>query len=684
MSKKSSAPSSRSEKVQPYIPASKNLPEITIKAFLLGAILTIIMAASNAYLGLKIGQTIAATIPAAVISMTLLRFFRHSNILENNIVQTTVSTGEGLAGATVFTIPALVMMQYWTDFPFWIIACVLTIGGILGVLFSIPLRRALIVESGLKFPEGIAAAEVLKVGDSASREGAKSLLYGGLLSAILKFGQSGFPVFGEAIHYFKKVGQTVFGVGTGLPAILIGAGYIVGLEVGLTLVVGYVCAWLIGIPIIAYQQGIPADVTAYDCAIQIWSKYIRMMGVGIMVVGGIWMVLSLLKPVKIAIVEAFKALRHSNGRNLETHRTERDIPILYVGIGLILMAVVLTGLVHYLFMDKGIPHDHLYPVLIGVVTLMTLVLAFLASVIIAYIAGSIGSSVAPVSGVIIMGILFISLAILAFIMPHLGVTVSALSMSAITVLLGAIIGSSAIISCDNMQDLKAGQIVGATPWKQQVMLIIGTVITALIMAPVLNVLLKAYGIGDILPNPNMDPTQAMAAPKAALMAALSQGVFDRSLDWTLIGTGVGIGIGAILLSEYLKWKKASWNFSVLTFALAFYLPLDIIFPVFFGGLIAHLAEKKLRKGGSKMTPEAHKKAMSHADHRGLLVASGIVAGEAIIGIVIAGGIVSWPAFADMTHGQYLGETAKIILGVGLFSFIGYYLYRAGSTLKASK
>ncbi len=669
--------------VEPYIPASRSLPEITVKSFILSALLTIIMAAANAYLGLKLGQTIAATIPAAVISMTVLKFFRRSNILENNIVQTTVAAGEGIAAATVFTIPALVMMHYWTEFPYWTLASILAVGGTLGVLFTVPLRRAFIIDSNLKFPEGIAAAEVLKVGDSASRQGAKTLLMGGLLSALLKFFQSCVPLCSDSVHYFRKVGGTVLGTGTGLSAILIGAGYIVGLEIGATLLAGYFIAWLMGIPLIAAYQGMPPEMEAYDCAMQIWSKYIRMVGVGVMITGGIWTVISLLKSVKSAIGGSIKAIRKSsNQEHLQSIRTERDIPIPYVGAGIVLLTLLLAGLVYSLLSDVGFAQDATYILLVATVTVVTLVMTFLASIIIAYITGNVGSSSSPISGVIIMGVLFISLTILAFSFQHLGHGVSALSLSAVTVLLGAVVGASSVVSCDNMQDLKAGQILGATPWKQQVMLIVGSLITCLIISPVLNLLLKAYGIGDVLPVDSMDASQAMAAPKAALMAALSQGVFERSLDWNLIGIGGLIGVACIILNVVLKRMGKSWQISILTFALGFYMPLDIILPAFIGGFIAYLAERSVKKKESHYRGH-YESAVHRAQHRGLLMASGIVAGEAIVGVIIAGLIVFVPTFRDLSQASLIGEPFKILLGSSVFSFICYYLYKTASQLKAS-
>ena len=671
--------------IDPYISPSKDLPEITFKAFVLSIILTIIMSAANAYLGLKVGITVAATIPAAVISMAVLKMFRHSNILENNIVQTTVSAGEGLAAAAVFTLPALIMMKFWTHFPFWSVTALLVLGGIMGVLFSIPLRRVFLIEGDLKFPEGIAAAEVLKAGDGASKAGLKDLVVGSILASSLKFGQSGLSIFQESIDCWKRFGSSVFGFSTGISGILVGAGYIVGIQVAVSIILGSIVAWGVCVPIYASIGGYSSDLEPYALVMQIWKDKLRIIGVGCMVTGGIWTTLTLLGSMKSAIVSSFEVIKKTKLNKklgILALRTERDIPINYVGMGLLLSAVFLSVLLHTLFSKTGlVQFGGLYWVTIAVMTISCLVLGFLAAVISAYIAGMIGSSNSPLSGIAIMVILSISL-ILSALVSSVGSSVSMLAMAAITVLLGALIAGTAVISLDNLQDLKAGQIVGATPWKQQVMLIVGLIISACFMAPILNVLLEAYGIGDVFPREGMDVSQVLTAPKAALMAGLAQSVFDLSLDWGLMFVGVGIGIIFIFVDEVAK-RTSTWRIPILAVAVGIYMPLEITVPILIGGLISYFSERKINRSKKRLGKEFKGKAQQ-ASQRGLLTASGIVAGEALVGIFVAVLIVFFPSIKESISGLAVSESMKLVLGAGLFSFLCFYLYRVASSIRGGK
>ncbi len=670
--------------VEPYIPASKNLPEISIKAFILGVILAVVMAASNAYLGLKMGMTVAATIPAAVISMGVLRLFRKSNILENNIVQTTASVGECLAAAAVFTLPALVMMRFWTTFNFWQTALTLCLGGIFGVLFSIPIRRALVVDAGLKFPEGTAAAEILKVGDGAVKSGLDHLLIGGVGAALLKLGQSGLGIFGESLSYFHKIGGTFCGYGTGLASAMMGAGYITGISVGISLMIGAMITWNICVPIYAFSAGVPEGVPLEDVAMGIWAAKCRIIGIGAMVVGGVWTVIPLLGIIKEAISASFKALKVSRLNkhlNIATLRTERDIPITYVGIGILMGSALLFLLIDSLLRDKGLVESaQFYWSIVGILTLFVLVLGFLASVIMGYVGGTIGSSCSPVSGIAITGVVFMALVLFILVAPYLGNQITAISMAAVSVLLGSIVASMSVISLDNLQDLKAGQIVGATPWKQQVMMIVGTVISALVMAPVLNVLFEAYGMGDVFPREGMEISQVLSAPKAALMGAVARGVFDQSLDWSLISIGAAISVFFIFIDSYLKAKKSKYTISVLTIAVGIYMPLPVSGPIFIGGLINYLAEKRMAKHKARLGQNFEMEA-EKARQKGLLTASGVVAGEALVGVLVASLIVSFGPLQNLIPIGPLPGAVQLILGTGLFGALCWYLFNAGSSLK---
>lgn len=660
--------------VTPYISPSRLLPEITVKAFILSLILAIVMGAANAYLGLKIGLTISASIPAAVISMAILKMFRHSNILENNIVQTAASAGEVVASGVVFTLPALIMMGYWAHFPFWTVTFLVCIGGTMGVLFSIPLRRAFVVQSDLVFPEGVATGEVLKAGDGASKEGAKELLIGGIFSVIYKCGQSALMVIGEGFHWFTNVGRTVIGIDMGFSAVLVGAGYIVGLQVGLAVAIGGVLAWFVAVPLHGYFYGIPEGKTAYQAAVTIWNSHIRMVGVGTMVVGGLWTVVNLYGPIRDAIkssIESLKKIRLGLGESIL--RTELDIPVTYVFLGLLGLLVPMFFVYDSVLSDNTLSlSTGMHYTIVTVATIFTLIVGFICAAVGAYMAGLVGSSTTPVSGVTMMAILLVAV-LLHFLLKgeiDLGADqVAAKAIAAFTIILGSVVAIASAISGDNLQDLKSGQIVGSTPWKQQLMLIVGTVAGSLMMAPVLDVLFHAYGIGDVLPRPGMDPAQALAAPKAAIMEAVATGIFSNSFKWPMFLTGGAIAVVIIILDELLAKAKIGLRLPTLGIALGIYLPLTISLPLLVGGLIHHLMGKKLR---------AERKNSEQIDrqyNKGVLFCSGLIAGEALIGIFLA---IPFAAYQSTdVFALHIEGFEPVATFIGAVSFVGicYYLYK---------
>jgi putative OPT family oligopeptide transporter len=459
---------SQAAPVEPYIPASQSLPEITIKAVVLGFILSAVLAGANAYLGLKVGMTVSASIPAAVISMAVLQLFRESNILENNIVQTSASAGESLAAGAIFTLPALILLQYWEGFPFLPTMAITLCGGILGVLFTIPLRRALIIETNLTFPEGVATGEVLKVG-SEGGEGAKMIAIAGLAGAGLKLCQTGLKVVSTAVDGAVEAGRSIFGYGTDLSVALLAVGYIVGLNIAVLVFAGGLISWLFAIPIYTAVTDptqiaeITGGATGYGAAIEIWSAEIRYLGVGAMVVGGVWALVSLVKPIQDGIQSSFAAMRAKREGGGETIlRTERDTPINIVLFGTAALAVPIF-IVFLFVIDQG--HlaitTGLYwtTLLFGVV--FSLVAGFLFASVAGYMAGLVGSSNNPISGVTIATILTISLILLAMLGSQVDFAVDdgkATAAAATAILVGAVVCCAAAIAGDNMQDLKAGRI----------------------------------------------------------------------------------------------------------------------------------------------------------------------------------------------------------------------------------
>lgn len=700
MTKKSS-PQTASEfsPVVPYIPASQTLPEVTIKGLILGTILAIVLAGSNAYLGLKMGQTISASIPAAVISMAVLRLFRNSNILENNIVQTIASAGEVVAAGIIFTIPALIVMGYWQGFGYWQVTSIAVVGGGLGILFSIPLRRALIVESDLRFPEGVATAEVLKAGDAQAHhtenKGGKYLVVGALMASTIHFCQNGLHILGESLHGWFKTGGAVFGFSTGFSLSMIGAGYIIGMKVGINLLVGAALAWLIGAPLYTFFSagpqdfGLPVDASAMDFAMAVRAEKLRFIGVGTMVFGGVWTLFSLIKPIGKAISASFEAMRKSKtGQAVAVLRTDHDIPMTYVFAGILFLAAPIFIIFHNVFEVANLPITAtLYWITIFFLTVVSLFVGFVCSSIGGYMAGVVGSSANPLSGVTIGAVLAVSLSLLLLLGTQInfgGHTQESTALAAAVIIIAGVVAVAAAISCDNLQDLKAGQLVGSTPWKQQLTLFIGVVAGAIVVAPILELLYEAYGIGGVFPHPGMNPAHALAAPQATLMASVAQGIFSHTLELSLVLIGVAIGIAVVIVDKgILARNNSKYRLSVLAVALGTYLPQDVVLPLVIGGLIHFFAQRRLASR-KKALGDKYETVVANTGRQGLLLSAGLIAGDALIGIFLA---IPFATYQDTNILAIVGpsfqETATI-LGTLVFAAVCYYLYILGTQDKMSE
>jgi len=600
-------------KIDPVVPASQFIPEITLKALILGVILAVILAGANAYLGLFAGMTVSASIPASVISMGVLRLFRKSNILENNIVQTAASAGESLAAGVIFTLPALVLMGYWTSFPWLWVTLISGLGGTIGVLFTIILRRSLIIEGNLTYPEGVATAEVLKSGE----EGGKAIGYiamAGIIGAIFKICETGFHLWSASIEGARRMFGSLFYFGSNLSPALISVGYIVGLNIAVLVFAGGFLSWVICIPIYYAVNGAPPGEfnSAVDIAYEIWSSQIRYIGVGAMVVGGLWALVNLRTSIFSGISAGLAAYK-DEGAAQALERTDRDIPTKWVLIGLGVSIVPLYA--YYLIVVEGV-------VISFVMAIFMLVASALFSAVAGYMAGLVGSSNNPISGVTIATLL--STALLLLVMMGSGNEFGPPA----AILVGAVVCCAASISGDTLQDLKAGQLVGATPYKQQIMEIVGTISSALIIAPVLMLLLKAYGFGE----PTPDHPHPLTAPQATLMASVATGVFHGGLPWGMIWLGAVIAVGIIAFDKYQEARKASFRAPILAVAVGIYLPLELSTPILVGGLISHFVTITAKK--FKSSPDFNEMKMK-SDQTGLLFASGLITGEALIGIGMA-------------------------------------------------
>ncbi len=617
----------------PLIPASQSLPEITLRSIILGVILTIVLAAANAYLGLKVGQTVSASIPAAIISMSILRFFKNSNVLENTMVQTMASVGESLIAGVTFIMPALIILHVWTGFYYWQTVCIALLGGILGVLFTIPLRRALLMDKTLRYPEGIAISNVLKASAAKEVGDMKSLMWGGIVGAAISLFQTGFEILTDTFDFWVKTSKTVVGFQLGLSPALIAAGYIVGVNVAISFIVGIVIGWLAGVPLLTWFYGMHEAQDASAVAMAIWKGHIRYIGVGTMLVGGLWTLFRLFKPIVQSITASFVSLAAAKVAGAKAGlRTERDIPINYVVWGVILLlAPVFILLTYYIVpADTSITHSF-RNFLCGFTTLYVLIGGFLFCSISAYFAGLIGSSNTPVSGLLVSSLLLLCLAVLAFFGIDGGIAGRELFGVILAIGSSVIICVALAISNDTMQDLKVGQVTGATPWKQQFMLVLGVVVSSFVVPPILELLYNAYGIGGVFPRPGMNPAQMLGAPQAALMATVAQGVYTHNLEWSMIILGALIAAICIVVDEIVK-KNFGTRLPVLAVGLAIYLPMNTTIPVVIGGLLAHVIQTRLNHMYKRVKNE---KQINTHRHRGLLLACGIVAGASIMGVVLA-------------------------------------------------
>lgn len=611
---------------------NNHTPEITIKAVLLGILLSIILAGANAYLGLFAGMTVSASIPAAVISMGVLSFFKKSNILENNIVQTAASAGESLAAGVIFTIPALVLLGYWTEFNYWEVAKIAAIGGTIGVLFTVPLRRAFIIEAKLKYPEGIATAAVLKAGEEARQGGQtagglKIIGISSLVGGLMKLAHQGFGMWPAAVEKAVSIRGSIFGIGSDLSPALISVGFIVGRNIGILVVGGGLISWALAIPIYSAIYGFEGE--PLDAAWDIWNTKIRYMGVGAMVIGGVWSLIKLFKPLVTGIAASLKAVKHAS-KGGSVLREEKDFPIHYVGIALIGL------LLPVFFLYLGIIES---PGIAAFLAVLMMIFGFLFSAVAAYMAGVVGSSNNPISGVTIATILFTSMLLLAIL--GTGSDVGAAG----AIMVGAVVCCAAAIGGDNLQDLKTGHILGATPWKQQVMQLIGTLSAAIVLGLVLDILHTAYTIGS--------PT--LPAPQATLMKSVADGVFNGNLPWPFVYIGALIAVILIIIDLRQEKIGSDFRVPVLAVAVGIYLPIELTVPIFLGGMINHLS---LKAGGSEASGK-----------KGLLLASGLITGEALMGILVAlpifisGNKDWWP--------QYTGFSA---FGILIFLGVMYWVY----------
>ena len=638
--------------------------ELTLRSLILGALITTIFTAANVYLGLKVGLTFASSIPAAVISMAILSFVKDSSILENNIVQT-VASAAGTLSAIIFVLPGLVIVGWWTGFPFWQSFLICLSGGVLGVVFTIPLRRALVTNSDLPYPEGVAAAEVLKVGAGTrgdaktgddtgeAREGLVAVILGSVASAGLAILTATRIAAGQVTGFFRIGALASSGYDIAFSLALVGAGHLVGLSVGMAMLTGLVIAWAIAVPILTSMQPAAEGVALSVHTLAIWRTQVRFIGAGAIAIAAIFTLAKLAKPVVGGLVST---LASSRVKGIRDDR-DRDLSPAWI-LALTAACLVITGWLAFTFARSSVLAPSAVTLTLIAIPFVLLG-GFLIAGICGYMAGLIGASNSPISGVGILSIVLCASVLIFAVSPTVEMRPA---LVAFALFITAIVFACATISNDNLQDLKTGQLVGASPMRQQIALIVGVAAGASVIPFVLNLLTHAYGfagaanLGVVAPNP-------LPAPQATLISALAQGVIGGSLDWKMIGIGALIGVGLILLDIALGAMK-KLRIPPLAVGIGIYLPMSATFAVVVGAVISHWYNRRTR---SLANPE-------RAERLGTLVASGLIVGESLWGVLNAGLIVG------LSNDAPIGLVSdNFVLGpwLGLLGFVGViiWLYR---------
>ncbi|MCS4535587.1 OPT family oligopeptide transporter [Corynebacterium sp. HS2168-gen11] len=645
--------------------ATSNVRELTLRGIILGGLITLVFTAANVYLGLKVGLTFATSIPAAVISMAILRKFRDHSVVENNIVQT-IASAAGTLSAIIFVLPGLVMIGFWTGFPYWTTVAVCAIGGVLGVMYSIPLRRAMVTGSDLPYPEGVAAAEVLKVGDdnadpqalAENQKGLKVIILGGLASAGFSLLAAMRAVAGSVSYPFKIFGGGTM-IGSSLSLALIGVGHLVGVGVGIAMIVGLLISYGVLLPIFSADQ-IQSGEELSAIIGSTFSGEVRFIGAGTMAVAAVWTLLKIIVPIAKGIKDSLTSTqKRAAGETVPL--TERDIPFTIV-IGVILASMLPIGALLYLFVHVSeIAHHTTALILLSVV--FVLLIGLIVASVCGYMAGLIGASNSPISGVGIIVVLSSALLIKAVTGNESATNAPALV--AYTLFTSAVVFGIATISNDNLQDLKTGQLVGATPWKQQVALVIGVLFGSLIIPPVLQLMLTGFGfVGMEGAGEN-----ALAAPQASLLSSVANGIFGNSLDWSLIGLGAAIGVVVIIIDEVLRKSSGDTRFlPPLAVGMGMYLPISLTLIIPIGAFIGSFYNKWAER---QTNPE-------FATRMGTLLATGLIVGESLFGVLNAG-IIGAAGREDALALFDFGVASEFIGVIGFAATIAF-LYRWARSL----
>jgi putative OPT family oligopeptide transporter len=649
-------------------PGAAPRAELTLRGLIIGIVITLVFTAANVFFGLKAGLTFATSIPAAVISMAILRAMKNATIQENNIVQT-VASAAGTLSSIIFVLPGLIIVGWWTGFPFWISFGICAAGGILGVMYTIPLRRALVTDSDLPYPEGVACAEVLKVGAGevakgsdaveAGSSGLMAVVVGSIVSAVFYIVVQT-KIFASDLAQYFHIGNrgSASGYDFSLSFALFAVGHLVGLWVGIAMLFGAFIGWGWGVPHFTALHPAAGDVA--DVAQGAWNHYVRFVGAGTIGVAAIWTLAKLVKPVVSGLASAMAASRVRKAGKADTlPRTEQDMPIGIVGLIVLICMLPIAWLLGHFSVVSGLG-SHTTLLVVGGV-LFVLILSFLVSTVCGYMAGLIGSSNSPLSGIGILVVIIAALLLVAGVKSDLPVD-SGKALVAFALFITSVVFAVAAIANNNLQDLKTGQLVDATPWRQQVALVIGVIAGAIVIPPVLDLLNHAYGF---LGAPGVDPAHALPAPQAGLISALAQGVIQNNIDWSLITTGALIGVGIIILDAILGRTTKSVRLPPLAVGLGIYLPTSTTLMIVVGAIVGWYFDKRADR-----TPRAES-----TKQLGVLLASGMIVGESIIGVIVAAIVVfsGKPSPLALVGDSF--DNAAIWIGTIAFAAVTFAMYR---------
>jgi len=653
----------KEENYKPLIPNKTNLEDLTVRSVVMGSLLSVILGASTTYLALRIGVTVSASIPSIALCVAIFRILKPSNALEVNMIQTIASAGYVVGSVAAFVLPGLIMIGVWTSFDYFYSLIPLIIGCVFGVYLSIPLRSYYFNNLKLRYPEGLAAANLIKEAVHVAKQKSKAssgLLCSIVVGAVLQFLQQGLRIIPGCVSFWKSIGSVPVGMTIGVTPSLVGVGYIIGFREGLVCFSGTFLSMVVGVPILGSLAGATIDPANVEASMMgIWAKHVRFIGVGVMLMGGLLLCVSLVKPIIMSVKAALKAATQKTEDADEIPRTERDLPIKSVLRSYIFFTVMIgvTALLPFCEIKQSLTFG-LIPSLL-IISMASFIFSAISASIGGYMAGVVGSSYNPLSGVSIINICLFS--ILLSCVVDVSTLSNPTSLIALVLFLTTYAGGACSISCDNIQDLKAGHIIGATPWKQQVGLVIGSVCGALVVPLVLQILLEGYGIGDYHPNAvgPVDPTKTLQAPKAVLLSSLAKAIFQGDLDWLQVQVGMVVGLIVHAINMLLK-NRGRPIIGVLSVGVGIYMPLEITAPLFVGGLVYRMAERK--------NPSAHSR---------MIVPSGLVAGEAMTGVVIAGALMMTSSFSAWRDTLKIGSCLAQCLSIMSLLLLLYMLYQYG-------